>query len=65
MSNNPIIELYEYQIHGYEPEDRHNINSNQNSYFKFGDIDDSSESSCERISIDGSQADKSDDTNKS
>ena len=65
MSNNPIIELYEYQIHGYEPEDRHNINSNQNSYFKFGDIDDSSESSCERISIDGSQMDKSDDTNKS
>jgi hypothetical protein len=65
MNNNPIIELYEYQIHGYQPEDRHTDSYVSTAYFKFGDINDSSESSCERISIEGSQADKSDDTNKS
>jgi hypothetical protein len=63
MSTIPIIELYEYQIHDYEPKDRHNIHHIQNSYFKFGDLKDSSES-CERLSIEGS-LDNSDDTNKS
>ncbi len=62
----PIIELYEYQIHKYKPTDIHTIKKSKNkNLYKFNDIDDSPDSECKRISIDGSQDNIENDTNKS
>lgn len=58
---NPIMELYEYQIHKYEPNDRFNdFEKNIFTSFKFGDFVDSDESSCQRIGIEGAITDESD-----
>jgi hypothetical protein len=61
----PVIELYEYQINGYEPLDRISIPTATDKVFKFSDIDDSPETSCKRISIDGNQKSVDDDTSRS
>ena len=61
----PVIELYEYQINGYEPLDRISNPTATDKVFKFSDIDDSPETSCKRISIDGNQKSVDDDTSRS
>lgn len=60
----PIIELYEYQIHNYEPIDRYNSISPANIMYKFGEIDDSPETECKRISIENG-IDSTEDTTRS
>jgi len=65
MDITPIIELYEYQIHKYEPTDIHNKSPKYNELYKFNDIDDSPDTECKRITIEGSQTNTDNDTNKS
>ncbi len=58
---NPIMEFYEYQIHKYKPIDRFNdFEKDNNTLFKFGNIIDSDESSCQRIGIEGAITDEPD-----
>ncbi len=58
---NPIIEFYEYQIHKYKPIDRFNgFIKDENALFKFGNIVDSDENSCQRIGIEGAITDEPD-----
>ena len=52
----PVCELYEYEIHKY---------NNNDINMKFGDIDDSSESECGRVSIEGSEQSPENDKQKS
>jgi hypothetical protein len=64
--NNPVIELYEYQIHKYQPIDRFNRDPTDTpKVFKFSDIDDSPVDDCKRVAIDGMQTDTDSDTNRS
>jgi hypothetical protein len=63
-----IIELYEYQIHQYDPTDFHSaLKNNDKHLFKFGDIDDSpdSDTECKRITVEGSQNSNEEDTSRS
>jgi hypothetical protein len=60
----PIIELYEYQIHKYEPQDIHLGSPKYKELYKFNDIDDSPDTECKRISVDGLQHNTDNDTNK-
>lgn len=60
----PIIELYEYQIHKYEPIDIHLDSPKYKELYKFNDIDDSPDTECKRITIDGFQNNTENDTNK-
>lgn len=62
--NLPFIELYEYQIHNYEPTNRHKDYIKPESYNKFNDIDDSPLTECGRISIEGT-IDNEPDSNRS
>jgi len=62
--NIPIIELYEYQIHNYEPINRYYSTSPNNIMYKFGEIDDSPETECKRISIEDKE-DNTQDTTRS
>jgi len=63
--NIPIIELYEYQIHKYEPTDRMKSQDTKNQVFKFSDIDDSPLDNCKRITVDGYQQNLEEDTTRS
>ena len=60
-----IVELYEYQIHQYDPSNFHSKFSQDKHLFKFGDIDDSPDTDCKRITIEGSQTSSSNDTSRS
>lgn len=60
-----IIELYEYQIHHYDPTNFHSKFSDYKHLFKFGDIDDSPDTDCRRITIEGSQNSVEKDTSRS
>jgi hypothetical protein len=55
----PVCELYEYEIHKYD----NNVHNNTN--MKFGDIDDSNENECGRVSIEGSEQSSENDKQKS
>lgn len=59
-----IIELYEYQIHNYEPINRYGSQYPAEIMYKFGEIDDSPETECSRISIENG-IDSTDDTTRS
>jgi hypothetical protein len=61
----PVIELYEYQINGYEPLDRIRNPIETDKVFKFSNIDDSPDGECKRVAIDGYQTNVDDDTTKS
>lgn len=63
--NIPIVELYEYQIHKYEPTNRYISQDTKNQVFKFGDIDDSPADECKRVTVDGYQKNEEEDTNRS
>ena len=61
------MEFYEYQIHKYKPLDRfNNFTKEKNNVYKFGDLDDSPESpdECNRVGIEGSYLDVTDDTQR-
>jgi hypothetical protein len=57
---NPIMEFYEYQIHKYEPLNRFVNFEKEDIVYKFGDIVDSDENSCQRIGIEGAFTDEPD-----
>jgi len=63
--NIPIIELYEYQIHNYEPINRYESPDPAHLMYKFGEIDDSPETECKRISIEDKVDDEQDTTRSS
>jgi hypothetical protein len=58
----PVIELYEYQIHHYRPKNRYVSTTESNVLYKFGEIDDSDETRCERISVENRIDDEPDTT---
>jgi hypothetical protein len=61
-----IIELYEYQIHQYDPINFHSVPRNKEKhFFKFNDIDDSPDTECKRITVEGSQINSEEDTSRS